>query len=445
MAMFSRLAIAAILLMSGAVMGELALGEPAFDEKAPAFDIEAHRGGRALLPENTLASFANALSMGVDTLELDTGVTRDGVVVVSHERGLNPDLARGPDGQYVAPPGIPFVKLSLDEVKQYDVGRIRPGSAYAAQFPDQRAVPGTKIPTLKEVFDLVRRSGDDRVRFNIETKIDPDHPDESPGPDRFVALLLDLVRAEKFAGRVMVQSFDWRTLQLVQKLAPEIPTVYLTVQSGKSPTVAPDRATAWTAGFDPAEHGHSIPRTISDAGGAIWSPYFGDVTEALIAESHALGLKVVVWTVNREADMARLIDLGVDGIISDHPDLLRQVSAGQGIALPKGSPVTPEAHERDSHSVIARSEATKQSMHRRMLSMDCFAPLAMTIASIGRWLIITPSSASPSPRAAPRRSRRGRGRRSRRWRRGRSWNGGGARRGRGCWRCAPPAPGPRTP
>ncbi|MGO8910217.1 MAG: glycerophosphodiester phosphodiesterase [Bradyrhizobium sp.] len=309
--------------------------------KALAFDIEAHRGGRALFPENTLASFANALSLGVDTLELDIGVTRDGAIVVSHERGLNPDLARRPDGNYISPPGIPFVQLSLEEVKQYDVGQIRPGSKYAAQFPDQHAVPGTKIPTLRQVFDLVRRSGNSHVRFNIETKIDPNHPEESPEPERFVTLLLDLVRAEKFSDRVMVQSFDWRTLQLVQKLAPAIPTVYLTVQAGTAPTVFPDKATAWTAGFDPAEHGHSIPRTIRDAGGAIWSPYSGDVTPALIAESHALGLQVVVWTVNKPAEMARLIEIGVDGIISDHPDLLRQVAGEKGIALPIASPVKP--------------------------------------------------------------------------------------------------------
>jgi glycerophosphoryl diester phosphodiesterase len=339
MAMVHRVAIVAAalcILISGEVMG----GE-ALSGEVLAFDIEAHRGGRALFPENTLVSFANALSIGVNTLELDIGVTRDGVIVVSHERGLNPDLARGADGNYVAPPGIPFARLSLEEVKKYDVGQIRPGSAYAAQFPDQRAVPGTKIPTLKELFDLVRKSGDANVRFNIETKIDPNHPEESPDPARFVTLLLDLVGAEKFSDRVMVQSFDWRTLRLVQKLAPTIPTVYLTVQAGAAPTVFPDKASVWSAGFDPAAHGHSIPRTIKDAGGAIWSPYFGDVTPALIAESHALGLKVVVWTVNKPADMARLIEIGVDGIISDHPDLLRKVAGEKGIALPKGSPVKP--------------------------------------------------------------------------------------------------------
>jgi glycerophosphoryl diester phosphodiesterase len=305
----------------------------AFDKTA--FDIEAHRGGRALFPENTLQSFANALSMGVDTLELDIGVTKDGAIIVSH------DLARAADGAYVAPPGTPFVQLRLDEVKKYDVGQIRPDSAYAAQFPEQHAVPNTPIPTLREVFGLVRKSGNNLVRLNIETKIDPNHPDESPDPDRFVAVLLDLLDAEKFADRVTVQSFDWRTLQLVQKLAPTIPTVYLTQQKGLGATIALDKATNWTAGFNPADHGNSLPATIKAAGGAIWSPYYGDVDPETIAEAHRLGLSVVVWTVNKPDDIARMIDIGVDGIISDRPDLLRKVAGDKGITLPKGYPVTP--------------------------------------------------------------------------------------------------------
>jgi glycerophosphoryl diester phosphodiesterase len=307
----------------------------------PVFDLEAHRGGRALLPENTLPAFANALSMGVDTLELDVGVTADGALVVSHERGLNPDLARDANGIYVTPPGTPFVKLRLDEIKTYDVGQIRPDSAYARQFPDQHAVPGTPIPTLKELFALVRRSGNTHVRFNIETKIDPDHPDQSPDPQTFVTRLLGVIAEEGLADRVMIQSFDWRTLQLVQQQAPKIPTVYLTLQRGSAPTIALDKATNWTAGFNPADHGGSLPRTISAAGGAIWSPYFGDVSAALVAEAHGLGLRVVVWTVNKPEDMAHMIEIGVDGIISDRPDLLRQVAGDKGIKLPAGTPVTP--------------------------------------------------------------------------------------------------------
>lgn len=305
------------------------------------FDLEAHRGGRALLPENTLPAFANALSMGVDTLELDVGVTGDGEIVISHERGLNPNLARSSDGVYITPPGTPFVKLRLDEVRTYDVGQIRPDSAYAKQFPDQRAMPGTRIPTLRELFVLVRKSGNTQVRFNIETKIDPNHPEEAPDPQAFVAKLLRVIETDGFSDRVLVQSFDWRTLQLVQRQAPNVPTVYLTLQRGSGQTVALDKATNWTAGFNPADHGGSLPRTIKAAGGAIWSPYFGDVTAALVSEARGLGLRVVVWTVNKPEDMARMIELGVDGIISDRPDLLRQVAGEKGIALPAGTPVAP--------------------------------------------------------------------------------------------------------
>jgi glycerophosphoryl diester phosphodiesterase len=305
-----------------------------------AFDLEAHRGGRALRPENTLQSFANALSMGVDTLELDMGVTKDDVVVVSHERGLNPDLARGADGKYI-PRGIPYVNLTLAEVKKYDVGQIRPGSDYAARFPEQLAVPGTRIPTLAEVFALVRRSGDRHVRLNIETKIDPTHPDESLGPQQFVTTVLTLLRREHFVDRVMIESFDWRTLLLVQKQAPTIPTVYLTQQEQPEENIYRDKPSPWTAGFDPLKYGGSVPRAVKAAGGKIWSPLYSDVDARSIAEAHGLGLPVVVWTVNNPEEMARLIDMGVDGIISDRPDVLRAVAAKKGLPLPAPAPVTP--------------------------------------------------------------------------------------------------------
>lgn len=311
------------------------------------FDIEAHRGGRALRPENTLPAFANALSIGVDTLELDMEVTKDGIVVVSHDRGLNPDLARAPDGHYVDE-HIPFIELTLSQVKAYDVGQIRPGSAYASQFPEQLAVPGTRIPTLAEVFALVRRSGDRHVRLNIETKIDVRHPHESLDPERFVAVVLALLRREHFASRVMIESFDWHTLLLVQKLAPKIATVYLTKQTGPEPTIYADKASAWTAGYDPSSHGGSVASAVRAAGGKLWSPDYRDIDARSIAEAHKLGVAVIAWTVNDPRDMARLIDMGVDGIISDRPDVLRNVAAARGIPVPPGGSESRAAHKQPS-------------------------------------------------------------------------------------------------
>jgi len=137
------------------------------------------------------------------------------------------------------------------------------------RFPDQLAVPGTRIPTLAEVFELVRRSGDRHVHLNIETKIDPNHPDESPDPEHFVAVVLDLLHREDFADRVMIESFDWRTLLLVQKQAPAIPTVYLTHLQEPEANIYLDKPSPWTAGFDPRKYGRSVARAIKAAGGAI--------------------------------------------------------------------------------------------------------------------------------------------------------------------------------
>jgi glycerophosphoryl diester phosphodiesterase len=175
----------------------------------------------------------------------------------------------------------------------------------------------------------------------LETKIDPNHPVQVPDPQRFVSLVVELLRREHFSDRVMIQSFDWRTLQLVQQQAPEIPTVYLTQQHGAFANIYLEEPSAWTAGFDPATHGGSVPSAVKAAGGAIWSPLFRDVDTKSIEEAHQLGLKVVVWTVNRPEDMVRMIDRRVDGIISDRPDLLRSVAAGKGVLLPRPYPVTP--------------------------------------------------------------------------------------------------------
>jgi glycerophosphoryl diester phosphodiesterase len=144
------------------------------------------------------------------------------------------------------------------------------------------------------------------------------------------------------AERTAIQSFVWRTLQIVQKEAPEIPTVYLTVEKGFMDSIqAVKPSSPWTAGFHVSRYGGSIPRMVKAAGGAVWSPYYSETTRGQVKEAQALGLKVVVWTVNTPADMRRMIEWGVDGIISDRPDLLRKAAGEMGVALPRSTPVTP--------------------------------------------------------------------------------------------------------
>lgn len=308
---------------------------------AYSLDLQGHRGARGHMPENTLPAFAHALSIGVTTLELDCAITKDGVVVVSHDTLLNPEITRGPDGEWLAQEGPPIRRLTYDALQRYDVGRIQPGSAYASRFPLQQAVDGARIPRLADVFALVRKAGNDTVRFNIETKLSPLHPERTAPPDVFARTLIALILKEKTGGRATIQSFDWRTLAIVQQEAPEIATVYLTAQQTFTDNIFADKgASPWMPGLHVSQFGGSIPRLIKAAGGAVWSPSYAEVTAESVKEAQGLGLKVVVWTVNDEADMRRMMEWKVDGIISDYPDLLRKVAGERGLALPAATPVT---------------------------------------------------------------------------------------------------------
>ncbi len=256
-------------------------------------DVQGHRGARGHLPENTLPGFSLAIEMGVNTLELDVGITRDDVVVVHHDRRLNPDVARGPDGQWVHRPTPTLHSLTYSELEKYDVGRIRPGSEYAARFPHQQPVDGARIPRLADLFSL---AGKTAVRFNIELKVLPTHPDETLPPEPFARAVIAEVREAAMTERATIQSFDWRAVKVVEREAPEIATAYLT--EARDSDVAKVRA----------------------AGAKTWSPDYRALTKRTLEEAHAAGLRVVVWTVNEPQDIARLIEWGVDGIISDYPD-----------------------------------------------------------------------------------------------------------------------------
>jgi len=308
-----------------------------------AFDLQGHRGARGLAPENTLFGFATALGIGVGTLELDTGVTRDGVVVVSHNSRLSADLSRAPDGRWLDAPGPAINALTFAELEKYDVGRLRPGSRYARRFPNQTPHDGARIPALAAVLALAARAGNETVRFNVETKIDPRAPALSPPPDAFADALIAVLRGAHLERRATVQSFDWRTLRRVQAVAPEFPTVCLSAERSWLDNIQRGRPgpSIWTAGLDIDAYEGSLPRLVADAGCRAWSPYYGDLNGDAIDEAHALGLTVIPWTVDARADMARLIALGADGIITDYPDRLRAVMAEQGLPLPAATPISP--------------------------------------------------------------------------------------------------------
>ena len=295
---------------------------------AGAFDLQGHRGARGLAPENTLPGFELALDLGVSTLELDVGVSADGVVVVAHDPTLNPAITRDASGAWLTQRGPRLAALTFAQLQAYDVGRIDPQTQYARTFASQQPRDGTRIPALAQVFELVK-SRDADVRLNIETKLFPNQPDATVPVEAMTDAVLKAIADAGMARRVSIQSFDWRSLQRVQQRAPQIPTIYLTSGNVKDP--------AWTAGLRLADYG-SVPRMVKAAGGAVWAPSAGTLTEALVKEAQALGLQVVPWTVNEPADMDRIVGWGVDGLITDYPDRLRAVLQRRGMPLPAPAP-----------------------------------------------------------------------------------------------------------
>lgn len=307
-----------------------------------AFDLQGHRGARGLAPENTLPGFAAALEVGVSTIETDVQLSRDGVLLISHDAALNPDITRDAEGRFLSGRGPVIADTGFAELRRYDVGRIRPGTRYAAEFPRQRGFDGARMPQLEELFALVRKTGNESVRFALEIKVTPTASGELPPSGRIVRATVDAVKAAGLESRTTIVSFDWGALQEVQRIAPEIGTGYLTIRQRQFDNIGTDTTapSPWTAGFRYADHG-SVPAMIRAAGGRVWSSFHGDLDAAQMREAHALGLTVLAWTVNEPKLIARMIDLGVDGLITDRPDLARIEMARRGMELPQGALIEP--------------------------------------------------------------------------------------------------------
>jgi glycerophosphoryl diester phosphodiesterase len=267
----------------------------------PRIHVHGHRGARALRPENTLPAFAYAIEQGVDVLELDLAVTKDDVLVVSHDPRMNPVFCEGPAGSETV-----IRRMTLAELRRWDCG-AKPNPA----FPKQVAVRGTRVPTLQEVFDLVKRQGSG-VEFNIETKISAAMPELTPAPQRFAELVLDVVRQNNLTSRVILQSFDFRTLQAMKKLEPKMRLSALYPISMTMPH-------------------RTLVDLAKEAGAGIVSPQFTTVRREEVVAAHKAGLVVVPWTANEPAVWDALIAAEVDAIISDDPAALIAYLKGKGL------------------------------------------------------------------------------------------------------------------
>jgi glycerophosphoryl diester phosphodiesterase len=312
------------------------------------FDLQAHRGGLGLVVESTLASFANGLETGVSTLEMDVQITEDGQAVVTHDRKVSAAKCRDTGPVQPGDPEYPYVgkyvvHLSLAQVRTLDCG-----SQTLAEFPGQRPSPGARMPLLTEVFALVHRYRAYGVRLNIETKVEAGAPQETAPREQFVQVVAAQVRRSGLRRQVTIESFDWGALMRMRQVEPRLPIIALTngqqfLQAGE-----PGRS-PWLGGLDIDDFGGDLVAAADSFGADAISPVHGMpqngkvtepgyrpyVTQAMVADAHAAGMRVIPWTVDDEPTMRKLIDDGVDGLITDYPDRLRGVMAQYGMHLPR--------------------------------------------------------------------------------------------------------------
>jgi len=286
-------------------------------------EVIGHRGARGLFPENTLEGFRDALALGVRCFELDVGMTEDGVVVVSHDLALNPDITRDAAGRYLSGPSPLIHHLTWAVLRTYDVGRIRTASRYRLVHRAQVPRDGVHVPALIDVLRLAPEA-----RFIIELKTDPRYPDRTADPAVLADATIAVVDAANASKRVILESFDWRGPRHVRRVRPDIRLAWLT----RAGTVRD--AALWWDGETPMPHG-SVPATVAAQSGAqgvpvgdIWAPAYQTLTRDIVEQARQLGLRIMPWTVNRRATMRRLIAWGVDGLITDRPDKAMEVVNG---------------------------------------------------------------------------------------------------------------------
>ena len=292
-------------------------------------DIHGHRGARGLFPENTLEGYAYALSTGIRTLELDIQLTADDILVATHDFTLSTAQTRDSGGNWLADKGPESISLTAAELKTYDIGGLKAGSDYGAKFPDQAFLSNITIPTLEEILifsvNYHAHHGGKPVTLNIEVKSDPTRPTHKGRAGKTVDILLKLIEKYDYADKAIIQSFDWAILDLVLDKAPHLKRSYLTVaaQNGEDATVF--KGSPWLGRTTCLSDEESIPSLIKKAGGNGWSSFHKDLDNASAEEARANGIGLFVWTVNEPADIEKMIDLGVDAIISDYPSRVQRI------------------------------------------------------------------------------------------------------------------------
>lgn len=310
------------------------------------FDLQAHRGGMALVSESTRESFARGLETGVTTLELDTHVTADGAVLVWHDRQIFDHLCRDTGPVEEGDPDYPYVGEYIRDLTLEQVQTLECGYQPHEDWPDQQLAPGPLLE-LEEVFDLIHEYEAYDVMLNIETKVEAGAPEETQPRDVFVPAVIEEIEDSGLADQVTIQSFDWGALQLVEELHSDLPRVALT--NYEFLELGEPGASPWLGGLNADDYDGDLVAMADELGVEAISPVHGFpqdgeiadedyepyVTEDMVDAAHEAGISVIPWTINDVETMAHYIETGVDGMITDRPDALRELMDSYGMRLPQ--------------------------------------------------------------------------------------------------------------
>ena len=286
----------------------------AFRGSAKIIRIVGHRGARGLFPENSMVGFENILKMGVTLIELDVVFSKDKTPIITHDHTINSSTSRDVDGEFVNE-NIKVSSLTVEQIKNYEIGRLDLDSDYGKRFPEQSQLDGIYMPTLQELFEKMQQPQFEQMRLMVEIKSEPDY--SSQDRENIASLVTEQIKDANLLNKVLLHSFDWLLLSEFKKKDPEITTSFLTKKGYKDESENYHSLQMYMQ--DAAGHSNAVPEKISALGGSVWCPYFKDITRDRLLSARENNLIVVVWTLNERDDIEAMIDLGVDAIVTDYP------------------------------------------------------------------------------------------------------------------------------
>jgi len=294
--------------------------------------IYGHRGARGDLPENTLESFKYLFDNAINAYETDILISKDLIPVITHDFRLDPSLTKDKEGNWIKDENIKIFDLTYDEISKFDVGSLNKLTRYGRRFVNQKSLENQKIPKLSELLELSSKNVLQNLLINLEIKSTPDEKNLTPDPKDLVQIVLNEINNSNLKDKIIISSFDWRILREVKKQSPEIPRAYLTFQQEKGMKIKKTiySKSPWIDHI-PLTIVYDLPKIIKELGGSAWHPYYKDINKKAVKDAHDNNLPVNVWTVNDEDDMLKMIEYGVDGIMTDYPLRLKNLCERRNI------------------------------------------------------------------------------------------------------------------